>query len=106
MNIISDNHLHSSFSSDSNASSESMIQKALKLGLTSMCFTEHNDYDYPPEDGKIVFKIDFDSYFDTLSGLRENTAVRLIYGSVLSRDLWRVWLQKLMHSTLTAVLIL
>ena len=71
MNIISDNHLHSSFSSDSNASSESMIQKALKLGLTSMCFTEHNDYDYPPEDGKIVFKIDFDSYFDTLSGLRE-----------------------------------
>lgn len=71
MNIINDNHLHSSFSSDSNASSESMIQKALKLGLTSMCFTEHNDYDYPPEDGKIVFKIDFDSYFNTLSGLRE-----------------------------------
>ena len=23
-----------------------------------MCFTEHNDYDYPPEDGKIVFKIE------------------------------------------------
>lgn len=71
MNILSDNHLHSSFSSDSTAPAEAMIRRALELGLSSMCFTEHNDYDYPPEDGKIVFNIDFDNYFDTLSVLRE-----------------------------------
>lgn len=47
MAITADFHLHSSFSGDSNCPMEHMIEKGLQLGLSHMCFTEHNDFDYP-----------------------------------------------------------
>ena len=47
---LSDCHLHCHFSSDSEASPESMIDNAVRLGLSHICFTDHNDYDYPKED--------------------------------------------------------
>ena len=47
MSIKADCHLHSSHSGDSDASMEEMIQKGIALGLTHMCFTEHNDFDFP-----------------------------------------------------------
>ena len=50
--ILSDIHLHSSFSGDSETPMEAMIQAGIQKGLHHMCFTEHLDLDYPyhPED--------------------------------------------------------
>ena len=47
MPITADYHLHSSFSGDSNTPMEEMVLRGIELGLTRMCFTEHNDFDYP-----------------------------------------------------------
>ena len=44
-----DYHLHSSFSGDSDAPMEKMIQQGIRLGLPAMCFTEHLDPDFPEE---------------------------------------------------------
>ena len=50
MPITADFHLHSSFSGDSDTPMEEMILKGIDLGRTEMCFTEHNDFDYPVDD--------------------------------------------------------
>ena len=70
-NQLSDFHLHCNFSSDSETAPEDMIKQAVKLGLENICFTDHNDYDYPPENGEILFLLDFDSYFQEINRLRE-----------------------------------
>ena len=65
--MYSDSHLHSSFSSDSDTPMEEMIQTAISKGLSSMCFTEHQDLDFPP--GEFDFLVDMDAYQQTLSTL-------------------------------------
>ena len=69
--ITADCHLHTQFSTDSEASMESMIEAAIQKGLRTVCFTEHLDYDYPPEDGKEVFLVDLPAYQEKLFELRE-----------------------------------
>ncbi len=64
-----DFHIHSSFSSDSEASMESMIEAGIRLGLTAMCFTEHLDYDYVP--GEPDFIVDTPAYLDCLRRCRD-----------------------------------
>ena len=59
---LSDWHLHSHFSSDSTETPENIIKNAINMQLKSICFTEHNDYDYPLEDGNVVFALDYDKY--------------------------------------------
>lgn len=69
MPILSDYHLHTSFSGDSEASMESMIEKGIALGLKNMCFTEHMDIDYiyAPTDPEAMFEVNTDSYlFDVI----------------------------------------
>lgn len=70
MIVLSDFHIHSLFSSDSEAMPETMINAAASKGLSSICFTEHNDYDYPPENGQILFNLDFDSYYNYIEAMR------------------------------------
>lgn len=67
--MISDYHLHSNFSGDSEALPEAMIQQAIRLGMSSMCFTDHYDMDYPDEPELFLFHID--TYFQKLSHLKE-----------------------------------
>lgn len=64
MPITTDYHLHSSFSGDSDTPMEEMILQGIRLGLTQMCFTEHNDFDYPVSGGTPVgfFELNPDSY--------------------------------------------
>ena len=50
MSILSDCHLHTSHSGDSKAPMEEMILQGISKGLTTMCFTEHNDFDFPITD--------------------------------------------------------
>ncbi len=69
--ILYDMHTHCNFSSDSSATPESMIESALQKGLNGIYFTDHNDYDYPLEDGKVMFKLNYDSYIRKLTNLKE-----------------------------------
>jgi histidinol-phosphatase (PHP family) len=63
--ILSDTHVHSEFSSDSIEPMESIIEKAIHIGLKSICFTDHLDYDYPNEYG-YDFNLEIESYLDKL----------------------------------------
>ena len=69
--ITSDIHMHSSFSTDSESPMENMIQGAIDKGLTTICFTEHLDYEYPSPDGTILFEVDMDAYEKKLYELKD-----------------------------------
>lgn len=84
MAILADYHLHSDFSGDCCASMESMIQAGIAQGLAQMCFTEHQDFDFPytcanpPE----VFSLNTDSYLYELIQCREKYAgqIEILFG--------------------------
>lgn len=84
MPITADCHLHSSFSGDSDTPMEEMIQKGISLGLSTMCFTEHQDYDYPDSsDGPgSIFLLNTDSYLYDLARLKAKyqDKIRLLFG--------------------------
>lgn len=73
MPITADYHLHSSFSGDSDTPMEQMIVRGIELGLTKMCFTEHNDFDYPvtETDSAGKFELNPDAYLYDFLKLRE-----------------------------------
>ncbi len=79
MAITADFHIHSSFSGDSDTPMENMILKGMDLGLAKMCFTEHNDFDYPvtgsEPDG--FFEVNPDAYLYDFLKLREKYADRI-----------------------------
>lgn len=71
--IIIDSHMHSSFSTDSEADPEVMIKKAIEKRLRYVCFTDHMEHDYPGGN----FHLDLDSYFERLSELKEKYASQI-----------------------------
>ncbi len=84
MPIQADCHLHSSFSGDSDASMEEMVLQGISQGLSTMCFTEHNDFGYPDYPGfkGDSFLLNVDSYLYDLARLKEKYAgkIRLLFG--------------------------
>ncbi len=64
MAILHDFHMHSSFSGDSTATMESMVQSALAKNLKAICITEHYDIDYSSVSDQDVslFIPDIDAY--------------------------------------------
>lgn len=84
MPITADFHLHSSFSGDSDTPMEAMILKGIELGLTEMCFTEHNDFDYPVDNSHPVgfWEVNPDAYLYDFLKLREKYAdkITLLFG--------------------------
>ena len=84
MSISADYHLHSSFSGDSDAPMESMIQKGMELGLARMCFTEHMDFEFPVSDISPagIFEVNLDSYLYDLLTYREKyrDRIRILFG--------------------------
>lgn len=73
--IRSDNHVHTAFSTDSRESMYHMVQQAVTLGFSSICFTDHMDYDFPPEQMKVEtdmpFLFDMDEYLAEIQNMRE-----------------------------------
>lgn len=69
--ILWDCHMHSSFSADSRTEMETMILKALSLGLKGICFTEHLDPDYPPTPDHQTFHLDLSGYRDRAAFLKQ-----------------------------------
>ena len=64
-----DFHMHTSFSTDSDTLPEKMVEKAIALGLDTICFTDHQDFDFP--EGEHLFVFDTESYFDKMHSLQE-----------------------------------
>ena len=62
-----DFHVHTSFSKDSEANPEVMIQAAIQKGIKTICITDHLDLDFA-EPG---FEIDFEKYFSVLNMLQK-----------------------------------
>ena len=80
--ILSDIHMHTSFSSDSDTPMESMIQGALEKGLKTICFAEHLDYEYPGDDGSGLFMVDIEAYKKKLFNLKEiyENDIEILFG--------------------------
>ena len=64
-----DQHVHTCFSGDCEAAPEAMIEKAIELGLSGLCFTDHIDLDYKEEPG--YFDLDLVAYSHKILGLKE-----------------------------------
>lgn len=60
--IRTDCHMHSEFSSDSHTPIEDMIKGSIKKRLTTICFTEHMDYNFPSK-YNLPFVFDVEEYF-------------------------------------------
>ena len=73
--MLWDTHMHTDFSGDSKASPESMMEKAIQLGLAGICFTDHLDYDYP--DDPDLFLLDIDKYDEKIHALQQQYQNRL-----------------------------
>lgn len=70
--IKADQHTHCKFSTDSDSTPESMVQGALKKGITHLCLTDHMDLDYPGTTAKKpLFEFHPADYFTALSPLKE-----------------------------------
>ncbi|MBD5485758.1 MAG: histidinol-phosphatase HisJ family protein [Lachnospiraceae bacterium] len=84
MPITADYHLHSSFSGDSSTPMEEMVKKGIKAGLTHMCFTEHNDFDFPVSESSPAgfWELNPDAYLYDFLKLREKYAgqITLCFG--------------------------
>lgn len=80
MSILTDFHIHSDFSGDSDAPMESMIEEGIRIGLKTMCFTEHFDLDYPYEE--IDFSLDLVRYQKTFLTLKDQyrDRIELLFG--------------------------
>lgn len=80
--IFTDFHLHTIFSSDSDTPMENMIQQAICLGMSSVCFTEHYDEDFPKNAEGLDFSLDFNSYYETFLKYKEKyqKKIKLFHG--------------------------
>lgn len=67
--ILSDCHMHTWFSKDSQADPEDMVKGAIQKGLQAICFTDHEDKDYFFDHVEYVF--DTDAYFQVMRKLKE-----------------------------------
>lgn len=65
-----DNHIHSTFSTDSRMDASDACKKAVELGLKGLVFTDHVDYDYPDFDND--FLINLDQYFEFFRNLQHS----------------------------------
>lgn len=67
-----DNHMHSSFSGDSDTAPIDMINAAKAKGLRGITFTDHLDLGYPKEYG--FFDLDIQNYYPTQHKLAEENS--------------------------------
>lgn len=73
--MLWDTHLHCNFSGDSGSTPESMAEAAIAKGLAGICFTDHLDYDYPPDPS--LFLLDLAGYCQAIRRLQEQYAGRI-----------------------------
>lgn len=91
MSIRADYHIHSHHSTDSKAAMEEIVRSAISKGLTHICFTEHNDFDYPVAD---EFLLNPDAYLYELLQLREKYESQIKIGFGLELGLQKESVRK------------
>lgn len=72
--IKSDSHVHTAFSTDSKTPMEEMLKAAIANKYSSICFTDHMDYNFPAIYNKSNIKeppffLDTDAYFSEIKRL-------------------------------------
>ncbi|MCR5094508.1 MAG: histidinol-phosphatase HisJ family protein [Lachnospiraceae bacterium] len=81
MGILADQHVHSHHSGDSRERMEAVAGQAIERGLTSLCFTEHEDYDYPAVDDPRItaqtFLLDLEAYRQEYLRIRDQFSDRI-----------------------------
>ena len=72
-NKLSDYHIHTKYSTDSDELAENIINSAIHKGLAEICFTDHIDYDYPStdENGNPEFVFNIPDYLNEYEPLRQ-----------------------------------
>ena len=76
--LLSDSHIHTMFSSDSEENPVNVVNNAISLGFKHICFTDHNDFDAPLEDGSVADRVnayDSEKQLDFIIG-----SSHLVYG--------------------------
>lgn len=66
--MLSDFHLHTCFSGDSDTPVRDQIHQALCLGMKEICFTDHYDYDVISD---VDFTFDIPAYFSYMRRMKE-----------------------------------
>ena len=103
--IKADQHTHCNFSSDSDASPESMVVGAIEKGITHLCLTDHMDLDYPgTTKEEPLFEFNVADYFTALTPLKEAYRDKLYLGIGIELGLrpGREDLNQQMHRLLSA----
>lgn len=72
--MYADQHLHTSFSGDSETPPEEQAEKAIALGMERICFTDHHDHDVVSD---IDFELDIPRYMGAMSELKKKYSGRL-----------------------------
>ncbi len=72
--MLADCHMHTSFSGDSDTPPINQINRAIELGLHSICITDHHDHDVISD---INFELDIDNYMKTMKELQERFADKI-----------------------------
>ena len=67
--MLWDTHMHTYFSSDSEADIHGMIQAALDAGIDGICFTDHMDIDYPCDKPQAFF-FDLPEYYHKMKEIQ------------------------------------
>lgn len=73
--MFSDYHVHSKFSFDSEESPRAIVQKAISLNMKQICFTDHQDFNWPDKSESPY--VDFPVYFSALSNLKEEFSSKI-----------------------------
>ncbi len=68
--IITDCHVHSCFSSDSETPVEDMLEHAMKRNFSYFYLTDHMDYEFPISEEGMDFLFNPNEYFSTLEKLQ------------------------------------
>lgn len=64
-----DCHVHTHFSTDSDADVKEICTAAESLGLRGLIFTDHNDFDWPFEESPDEYQLPLETYENTLSSI-------------------------------------
>lgn len=75
--MYTDQHIHSSWSGDSETPASDQADRAIALGMERICFTDHHD---PFVVSDVDFELDFKGYFEDMPKLREAYSGRLDIG--------------------------
>lgn len=97
--ILTDYHVHTKFSGDSDAKFDDIISSAVSLGLKEICITDHQDYDFYA-DG-VLFELNADEYFNTLCEISKQYASVLTIKKGIETGLEPVHAMKL-HQLITS----